>query len=419
MNKMVFVFPGVGSQYVGMAKKFYDQYQVVKDTFAEASDILKTDMLALCIDPAKKKELNELENAQTVLVTLSTAMFRVYMAEVGVRPHYCIGHSLGEYSALCAAGMIRFADALQLVHQRGLIIKNVSAAGNGTMMWIINLDTQHVAAYCQELREKGEEVYVSAFDSATQSSISGTNESIMKAAKTFEKEGAIVYPLKMSGPFHSPLMHEAARQMAAVLNTFQYHEAICPVIANRHALPYEGVTSVAENLSQQLVSPIRWQACVDYVLAQHVRVALEIGPKDVLKFLLKKNSPDITPYTMDNAEDFKNFKERWILSKDEYGEAIGRCLGAATSCKNYNYNNTEYEEQVIKPYRQIETLYNQWKERPSTFPSTLTEKEWQQAVQLLQGILTGKKIPAEQHHISYNHVLKGKIANLHFLASTR
>ncbi len=411
MNKIVFVFPGVGSQYVGMAQKFHDKYQVVKDAFSEASDILKTDILNLCLDTTKKNELNELENAQTVLVTLSTAMFRVYLEEVGVLPHFCMGHSLGEYSALCAAGVIRFADALQLVHQRGLIIKNVSKTGNGTMMWVINLDPAFVAEMCQKLVEDGEEVFVSAYDSPTQSSISGNGESIMKAAKMLEKAGAIIYPLKMSGPFHSPLMHQAATEMKSLLKTFQYQPPICPVIANRNALPYEGVESVTENLAQQLVSPIRWQASINYVLAQGVRVALEIGPKDVLKFLIKKNATDIQTFTMDNQEDFKNFQERFILGKEDFVQTIGRCLGVATGSRNYNFDNTEYDELVIKPYRRIESMYATLKANQTTTENPATEKDLMEAMHLLRGILMGKKIPVQQHESLFDRVLKGKIAN--------
>jgi [acyl-carrier-protein] S-malonyltransferase len=310
MKPIAFMFPGVGSQYVGMGKYFYDQFKEVREIFEEASSILDKDLTEICFKKELKEELNELENAQVALLTLSTALYRVLRKEVGITPLYCLGHSLGEYSALCSAGMMCFSDAVHLVMERGQIISRVSRDLEGTMMWVINLDIQVVERVCQETTEQVRGVYVSAFDSDTQSSISGYNDSTLMAAKRLEEEGAIVYPLKLSGPFHSPLMEEAKKQMKEVLTQYTFHESICPVLANHHALPYNGPESIVENLSKQLVSPIRWKRSIECLEEQHIDMAVEVGPKDVLAFLMKKNSALIIPFTLDRKEDLEKIKQQ-------------------------------------------------------------------------------------------------------------
>jgi len=192
MKKIVFLFPGVGSQHVGMGKPLYDDFNVFRETMEEAGDVLGMDMTELCFSPGKKKELDRLGNAQLALVAVSVATFRVYTREIGTRPLFCMGHSLGEYSALCCAGVIPFPEVLKLVKERGTIVNETAAGIDGTMAWVINLDGKVVERVCRETLKKGREVYVSAYDSPHQTSISGVTEALMTTARELEKEGAIV-----------------------------------------------------------------------------------------------------------------------------------------------------------------------------------------------------------------------------------
>lgn len=405
MKKIVFMFPGVGSQYVGMGKEFYDSYNVVRETFAEASDVLKKDFSGLCFSDSSKDELKELGNAQLALVVLSVATYRVYMQEIGVPPQYCMGHSLGEYSALCCAGVIRFPDVLRLIKERGSIIKNVAVSLDGTMMWVINIDVQTVGKICKEFSREGEEVFVSAYDSPSQLSISGQNGSVMKAARKLEENGALVYPLKLSGPFHCPLMRRAAEEMRAVLQQYNYYPPVYPVIANRNAQLYSDPQKVIDNLSLQLISPVRWQASILYLLSQEVEMAIEMGPKDVLKFLLEKNSDAIRTFTLDNNDDLNNLKEELVMGQDEFLPLIGRVLGVATSTRNYNDNSEEYREKVVGPYRRIEAIYK----KLSSNGQTPTVEQAAHAVATLRSILQSKKVPQHEQQRRIEHVLKRKI----------
>ncbi len=404
MKKIAFLFPGVGSQYVGMSKSLYEQFKVFKDTIVEADDILKLDIPGLSFSPGKKTELDKLENAQCILLAFSMATFRVYMQEIGFKPDFCLGHSLGEYSALCSAGVMSFSDALRLVKQRGFIVNQVSSSLNGTMAWIINLDIDKVEKVCRDVSREGEEVFISAYDSPTQTSISGHTDTLMKAARILEKEGAIVYPLKLSGPFHSPLMKDAAEKMRAVLSQYDYKNPSCTVIANRHALPYSDKDSVLENLSLQLISPVRWKASLEYIIAQEADLAVEIGPKNVLKFLTAKNTASLPVFTTDNLKDLQSLQDELIIKSEDYLYTMGKCLGAAVSTKNRNDDPKEYEEKVIKPYRKIEAWYNQL-----TSGSGVPSKDQvRESLDLLHGILTTKKVPPQEIDLWLKKVTNNK-----------
>lgn len=408
MRKTVFVFPGVGSQYVGMAKRYYEEYKVFRQTLEEAGDVSGKDFSRLCFGGAKAAEISELENAQLLLFTLGVGYYRVYMETIGIAPSYCMGHSLGEYSALCSAQVFSFIDGIEIVKQRGTIIREVAAGVEGTMMWVINLEKEKVEAVCRDVSGGGEEVHISAYDCPTQTSISGHNGIIMTAARKLQDLGAIVYPLKMSGPFHSPLMKIAAERMREFLRTYEnrFSEPLYPVIANRHARPYEGKASVVENLSLQLVSPIRWLDSVRYLEERGITVAVEMGPKDVLKFLIKKTTDTIRPYTLDKEDDVSGIKQVLVVPEEEYLEVVGRCLGVAVSIQNRNRSipRQVYEKQVITPYNRVASFYEALQKEGKT-PNNHQVKE---ALNMVQAVMSARRVPGEVKEKGMEKILGGR-----------
>lgn len=308
MKKCIFMFPGVGSQHVGMGKEFYENFPVVKDTFAEAGDILEIDMAHLCFSETAKEELHKLENSQFALLTMGVATFRLFMAEIGERPQSCLGHSLGEYSALCSAGVLTFHDALKIVKQRGKILNEIAMTQEGIMAWVINLDNQVVEKICRRQLKENWKVYVSAYDAPKQSSISGIKDHVLQTGRMLEKEGAIVYPLKLSGPFHSPLMKAASDEFKSVLQQYTYNKPVYPVIANYNAGLYEGNDGVIDNLALQLMSPIRWQDSVNFLIKEGINIAFELGPDRVLKHLLQNNTDLIRAFSIGNMKDLEKVK---------------------------------------------------------------------------------------------------------------
>jgi [acyl-carrier-protein] S-malonyltransferase len=321
-----------------------------------------------------------------------------------------MGHSLGEYSALCAAGVLSFPQALELVRRRGEIIKEVSAALDGTMMWVINLEVEKVVEICGAVCAPGNEVYVSAYDSPAQASISGRSAAVKTAARQMEQAGAIVYPLKFTGPYHSPLMAGAAARMAEVLGQYRFAEVQYPVIANRTARPYEGKSSVAQNLAQQLVSPINWRNSIAYVLEQGVKIAAEIGPKDVLKFLAKKNSDRLDAFAVDKDEDWNLLKQRLLIPQEEYVQMIGRCLGAAVSTKNKNPGNEKYEEEVIRPYNRMASFY----ERLLQSGELPTTRQAEEALRILRAVFQAKQVASQDQEKKFARILSGRRLSPHF-----
>jgi len=228
----------------------------------------------------------------------------------------------------------------------------------------------------------------------------------MTAAKRLEKEGAIVYPLQMSGPFHCPLMQEAADRMKGVLTRFSYAPPIYTVVANRDARPYTRKESIVENLSSQLISPIRWMDSIQYLVSQGVGVAVEIGPKDVLKFLMKKNAAGIQPYTMDNESDVHKLKDRFLVPETDYLNVIGRCLGAAVGTKNRNQDPARYEVEVVKPYKEVAAMYEEFKLQGKTPSATHVEN----SLNMLRRVLTAKQVPPSEQDRAFRKVLQGRVS---------
>lgn len=309
MKNIAFMFPGVGSHCPGMGKDLYENFKIFRETFWQASDVLNKDFSVLCFSEKSKKELDELENSQLALLTVSVATHRVYMEEIGLCPQYYLGHSLGEYSALCCAGILEFPQALKIVRARGRILKKVVATMNGIMAWVINLDNKITEKICRESFSRGENIYISAYDSPTQSSISGSKEAVMSVGRSLEKEGAIVYPLKLSGPFHCPLMEEPATQMKSILKKHESNPPAYPVIANWNAGIYKDQESVVNNLALQLVQPIRWQESIQYLIGQGVSHAIEMGPGKVLKHILKNNTTSIDMLSLADEKDLDGIKK--------------------------------------------------------------------------------------------------------------
>jgi [acyl-carrier-protein] S-malonyltransferase len=193
--------------------------------------------------------------------------------------------------------------------------------------------------------------------------------------------------------------------MKSVLDQFQYKDPAFPVIANRNALPYENKASVVDNLSLQLISPIYWQNAVAYVEKQGITSAVEIGPKDVLKFLLKKNSTVIQPFTMDNEKDLQTLREQFLFAEKEYLNVIGRCLGAVVSTKNRNHDNESYEKEVVQPYTKIARLYETLKAEEK-IP---TAEQVAEALQMLQAVLHAKKVPQKEQDLGFGRVLGSRV----------
>ena len=293
---IAFLFPGQGSQAVGMGQDLADRHPVVADAFAEAERISGVPLRTLCFEgPAEA--LQQTRHAQLALLTVSTGIARLLHAH-GVRPAFAAGHSLGEYSALVEADAISFADAVRLVERRGTLMAEAGARQPGTMAAILGMDADALAAIC---KAQAAVVAVANINSPDQVVISGTPEGVAAASEAALAAGAKrAIPLNVSGAFHSPLMTEPARGFAPVLAAATYATPDITVFANLDALPYRDGSEIPTKLAAQLDHPVRWTQSVQALLDAGATTFVEVGAGRVLSGLVKKVRRDATTL---NVED--------------------------------------------------------------------------------------------------------------------
>ncbi|WP_423186549.1 ACP S-malonyltransferase [Alishewanella sp. d11] len=286
-NKLAIVFPGQGSQSVGMLSELYTAYPVVQETFTEASAALGYDLWAL-IANGPEADLNETHRTQPALLTASVAVWRLWQQQHGTAPAYLAGHSLGEYSALVCAGVLSLADAVKLVEKRGQYMQQAVPAGVGAMSAIIGLDDAAIAKACAEAAQ-GEVVSPVNYNSPGQVVIAGHKAAVERAGEACKAAGAKrALPLPVSVPSHCALMRPAAEQLAADLAALDFNTAVIPVINNVDVQSADTAEAVKDALIRQLYSPVRWTETIEYLAAQGVTQVLELGAGKVLSGLIKR-----------------------------------------------------------------------------------------------------------------------------------
>jgi len=299
--KTAFLFPGQGAQAVGMGAALATQYPVARDTFAEANDAVGFDLTKICFaGPAEDLALTE--NTQPAILTHSIAALRAFAAAGGdvARCDFVAGHSLGEITALVAAGSLSFADGVRLVHARGRFMSEAVAPGDGAMAAIIGLDRMQIEEVCGAA---GGEVWPANFNSPEQTVIAGRTPAVEAAIAAATAAGAKkAVRLVVSGPFHTPLMVPAGEQLAAVLATTEMQLPRCPLINNAEAAPLTEPEAIRASLVRQIASPLLWVESVHRLAQEGVSEAYEFGPGRVLAGLIKRIERGISVNSIGDPE---------------------------------------------------------------------------------------------------------------------
>ncbi|MBS3891007.1 ACP S-malonyltransferase [Serratia marcescens] len=287
MTQFAFVFPGQGSQTVGMLAELAAQFPIVEETFGEASSALGYDLWQL-VQQGPAEELNKTWQTQPALLAASVAIFRVWQQQGGKAPALMAGHSLGEYSALVCAGVLDFKAAIRLVDLRGKLMQEAVPEGTGAMYAIIGLDNDAIAKACEESAQ-GQVVSPVNFNSPGQVVIAGNKEAVERAGAACKAAGAKrALPLPVSVPSHCALMKPAADKLAVALQDITFNAPQVPVVNNVDVRTENDPEAIRSALVRQLYSPVRWTESVEFIAAQGVTSLLEVGPGKVLTGLTKR-----------------------------------------------------------------------------------------------------------------------------------
>lgn len=298
MKKIAFVFPGQGAQYAGMGKDFYEQFPESREVFDRAGELLGMDMKQLCFEENDK--LNLTEYTQAAMITTIGAMLKK-IETMGIRPQAAAGLSLGEYAALVTAGVLDLYDAIRLVRLRGQLMQEAVPQGVGGMAAVLGMEQGIVEDACAKTDGV---VTVANYNCPGQLVISGEIAAVQAASEKLKELGAKrVVPLNVSGPFHSPLLKPAGEKLFAALQDVEIHTPALPYAANVTAEYVTGADGIRDLLARQISSSVRWQQCVERMIADGVEVFVEIGPGKTISSFVKKIDRAKETINIDKAED--------------------------------------------------------------------------------------------------------------------
>ncbi|WP_221564202.1 ACP S-malonyltransferase [Alkalihalobacillus sp. TS-13] len=304
MGKVAFIFPGQGSQQVGMGQDFVKHNELSAAVFKQADDRLGYSLSSIVAN-GPEEELTRTENTQPALLTTSIAILKA-LEEYEILPDYTAGHSLGEYTALVASKALSFEDAVYAVRRRGMYMEEAVPSGEGAMAAVLGMEADRLEKITTRITSGGDSVQLANLNCPGQIVISGSKSGVEKASEAAKEEGAKrIIPLQVSGPFHSELMKPAAEKMGDILDELTIIDAEIPVVANVSAVPVTEAGEIRSKLIEQIYSPVRWEETVRYLLDEGVDTFIEIGPGKVLSGLVKKVHRRATTIAISDTESLE------------------------------------------------------------------------------------------------------------------
>ncbi|MGM0501969.1 MAG: ACP S-malonyltransferase [Bacillota bacterium] len=308
MSKIAFIFPGQGSQRVGMGEDLAQEYQIVEDTFTEANQVVDIDVKELCFSGPEDK-LTETANTQPAILTTSIAFYRL-LKEEGLAPDMVAGHSLGEYAALVAAEVLDFKTALKLVRKRGQLMSQADPEGQGTMAAVIGLEASEVEKVCDKGSQYGV-VEAANYNCPGQIVISGEKEAVEQTTELAQEAGAKkAVVLNVSGPFHSSLMEGAGEKLADYLDQLDFKDAQIPIVTNVTAEATTDAAEIKNALIKQISGAVKWEESIKTMIASGVDTFVEVGPNRVLKGFMRRIDRSVNALNVRNLRSLNKTKKK-------------------------------------------------------------------------------------------------------------
>lgn len=309
IKRIAVIFPGQGSQTVGMMDELAEHFESVKSTFDEASAALGFDLWQITQDESR---LHDTQFTQPALLTASIAIWRIIcpkLAEQGITPAYLAGHSLGEYSALVASGVLTLTDAVKLVHERGKLMTKAVIGMDTQMAAVLGLDDEQVTSLCEDAKENAGIVNPANFNSPAQVVVAGTAVGVSYVLNAVEALGKKAVPLKVSVPSHCELMNTASEKLAELLSATTFAHAQIPVIQNRHAEVHRATSDIKNALTEQLSMPVQWAKTMQALADKHIDLMIECGPGNVLSNLAKRQAQPIITLPTDKMTRLEKLEQ--------------------------------------------------------------------------------------------------------------
>ena len=304
MGKTAVIFPGQGAQYVGMAKDFYDSFEDSKKVFDEADDVLDIELKKICFE--ENDDINKTEYTQPAMVAAEVAIYE-HLKNAGLKADVFAGLSLGEYSALVAAGAMTLADGIKTVRRRGILMQNEVPLGMGGMAAVIAMDADKIAEICENTPGK---VQIANYNCPGQIVISGEAEAVKAASAALAEAGAKrVIPLNVSGPFHSQMLVPAGEKLYDFLQGVDVAEGFAPYYCNADAEEITDAAKVKELLKRQVYSSVRWQQTIENMIADGVDIFIEVGPGKTLTGFMKKINREVKSINIATVDDLAKLEE--------------------------------------------------------------------------------------------------------------
>lgn len=303
MKPTAFIFPGQGSQYVGMGKELFENFAVSKQVFEEADDALHHSLSALCFR-GPEETLKLTEYTQPAVLTTSIAAFKALQSEKGIIPQLTAGHSLGEYTALVVSGALAFSEAVKIVRLRGKFMQEAVPVGEGAMAAVLGMEREQIERICDEV-SSGEVLTPANFNCPGQIVIAGHTKAVGRAIERVKQEGKKAVLLPVSAPFHSPLMRPAGERLEKVLEGISVNDLKIPVVTNVEAEVNDSKDMIKGLLVAQVSRPVRWEESMEKIIERGIEQVLEIGPGKVLSGLMKRIDHRIETKNLEDVQTLK------------------------------------------------------------------------------------------------------------------